>query len=173
MFSRKRGFEPELHGKVLDFYNRDDVSTALPGKRDAKKNKNRRILVQKRVLNDYLSNLHDKFITENVGVKCLFATFARMRPQHFILANFSNRKTCLCTYHQNFALILKMLKQHINIPTRPETFIKFTNEEILCKINGIVVDEFAFSVWKKVPVVHKGKQMRKMKIVTETLKHSD
>lgn len=27
--------------------------------------------------------------------------------------------------------------------------------------------------WKKVPVLHKGKQMMKMKIVTETLKHSE
>ena len=29
----KKGFESVLHKKVLDFYHRDDVSTALPGKR--------------------------------------------------------------------------------------------------------------------------------------------
>ena len=54
----KKGFEPVLHKKVLDFYHRDDVSTALPGKRDTKKVKRKRKLVQKRVLNDYLHNLY-------------------------------------------------------------------------------------------------------------------
>ena len=49
----KKGFEP-----VLDFYHRDDVSTNLPGKRDTKKVKRKRKLVQKRVLNDYLHNLY-------------------------------------------------------------------------------------------------------------------
>ena len=33
----KRGFEPNLYKAVINFYNRDDVSAALPGKRDAKK----------------------------------------------------------------------------------------------------------------------------------------
>ena len=34
---QKRGFQPELHNQVLDFYRRDDVSIALPGKIDVKK----------------------------------------------------------------------------------------------------------------------------------------
>jgi len=33
----KRGFEPKLQGAVINFYNRDDVSTALPENRDSKK----------------------------------------------------------------------------------------------------------------------------------------
>ena len=139
MYKPKRGFEPVLHAKVLDFNHRDDVSTALPGKRDAKKHKMKKIRIQKRVLNDYLSNLYEIFITENNDLKCSFATFARMRPSYFVLANFSSRKTCLCTY-QNFASILKMLKKHINIPTRPETFIKFTEEQILSKTKGIKIN---------------------------------
>ena len=169
----KRGFKPVLHAKFFDFYHRDDVSAALPGKRDAKKHKMKKIRIQKRVLNDYLSNLYEKFLTENTDLKCPFATFARMRPSYFVLANFSNRKTCLCTYHQNFALILKMLKKHINIPTRPETFIKFTDEQILSKSKGIKINQFSFDVWKKVPVAYKGKNTKKMKIVTETLNRSE
>ena len=165
---KKKGFNPEIYAKVLAFYNRDDVSTALPGKRDAKTH--RKIRIQKRVLNDYLSNLHEKFKTENTDLQLSFSTFARMRPLNFILANFSNRKTCLCTYHQNFALILKMLKTHINTPTRPESFIKLTNEQILAKVKSIQnVNQFSFNVWKKVAVVYKGKHTKKMKLVTETL----
>ena len=108
----KKGFIPVLHKKVLDFYHRDDVSTALPGKRDTKKVKRKRKLVQKWVLNDYLHNLYQKFISENIEIPCSFSTFARMRPNNFVLANFVNRKMCLCTQHQNLALKLKMLKKY-------------------------------------------------------------
>ena len=55
---KKRGFYPEIYEHVKIFYYRD-VSTALPGKRDCKSiRKGTRL--QKRVLNDYLSNLHRK-----------------------------------------------------------------------------------------------------------------
>ena len=64
-----RGFERGLYTKVLGFYHRDDVWTAVPGKRDAKKNKEKKICIQKRVLNDCLSNLHQKSTTENTDLK--------------------------------------------------------------------------------------------------------
>ena len=51
--NQKREFEPGFHTKVLDFYHRDDFSTAVPGKQNVKKNT--KIHIQKRVLNDYLS----------------------------------------------------------------------------------------------------------------------
>lgn len=46
-----------------------------------------------------------------------------------------------------------MLKKHLNIPSRPETFIKFTDEQTLSKIKVIKINEFSFDVWKKIPVV--------------------
>ena len=94
----KKGFIPVLYKKVLDFYHRDDVSTALPGKRDTKKVKRKRKLVQKRVFNDYLHNLYQKFMSQNIEIPCSFSTFALMRSNNFVLANFANRKTCLCTH---------------------------------------------------------------------------
>ena len=51
--NQKRELEPGFHTKVLDFYHRDDFSTAVPGKQNVKKNT--KIHIQKRVLNDYLS----------------------------------------------------------------------------------------------------------------------
>ena len=92
----KKGFQSVLHKKVLDFYHRDDISTALPGKRDPKKVKRKRKLVLKRVFNDYLLNLYQKFISENIETPCPFLTFTSMRPNNFALANFANRKTYLC-----------------------------------------------------------------------------
>ena len=61
----KRGFKPNLYKAVINFYNRDDVFTALPGKRDAKNIKQGKPRTQKQVLNDYLSNLHQKFVSEH------------------------------------------------------------------------------------------------------------
>ena len=43
----KRGFDPDVYEQVLEFYAWDDVSTALPGKRDAKKVKKRKARLQK------------------------------------------------------------------------------------------------------------------------------
>ena len=97
----KKEFEPVLNKKVLDFYHQDDVSNALRGKRDTKKVKRKRRLVQKQVLNDYLHNLYQKFISENIEIPCSFLTFVCMRPNNFVLANFEKRMTYLCTQHQN------------------------------------------------------------------------
>ena len=127
----KKGFEPVLHKKVLDFYYRDDISPTLHEKHDAKKFKRKRKLVQKRVLNDYLHNLYQTFISENIEIPCSFSTFARMRPNNFVLANFTSRKTCLYTQHQNLALKLKMLKKYKPVSTNPEAFAKFTDGKII------------------------------------------
>ena len=95
---KKRGFDPEIYEHVKTFSYRDDVSTALPGKRDCKSIRKGTSL-QKRVLNYYLSSLHRKMIAEKPDLKLSFATFARMRSVNFVLANFVNRRSCLCTQH--------------------------------------------------------------------------
>ena len=139
----KRGFDPDVYEQVLEFYARDDVSTALPGKRDAKKVKKRKARLQKRSLNDYLSNLYEKLKAEEPYLKVSFSSFAKMRPANYVLANFVNRRLCLCTKHQNVALKLKMLKTHNKtVPVNPELFIKnFSSNEIqklldTCKVTS-------------------------------------
>ena len=79
------------------------------------------------------------------------------------------RKTSLSTYHQNSGLIIKMLKKHLNIPTRP----KITDEQMLPKIKGTKINQFSFDVWKKISVVQKGKYTKKMKMITKTLNRSE
>ena len=79
----------DLGTLVQEFYHRDDVSVALPGKREAKKVGKE--LKQRRVLSDCLSNLHKKFSAENPQTKLSFSAFARMRPSHFKLVNFATR----------------------------------------------------------------------------------
>ena len=124
----KKGFESVLHWKVFDCYFWDDVSTTLTGKRYAKKDKNKETPIQNRVLIDYLNNLYQNLINKNDSISCSFLAFARMRPNNFVLVNFANRKTCLCTQHLNFVLKLKMLKVHNKtVPTNPEVPVKQTD----------------------------------------------
>ena len=90
-----------------------------------------------------------------------------MRPKNFVLANFANRKTCLCTQHQNLALKLKMLKKYKPVPTNPEAFAKFTDEKIISILESINEKSFTFNIWKKVDIVNKGKKLKKMKMVLQ------
>ena len=83
--------------------------------------------LQKRIMNDYLSNLYSKYIVENPKHNLSFSTFARMRPS-YCLANV-DRGSCLCTQHQNIALKLNWLKKYNkDIPVHPDFFIKNQRE---------------------------------------------
>ena len=108
---------------MTEFLLREDNCTILPGKKDVKKVGDR--CEQKRVLSDYLHNLHFKFKLENPDIKISRATFCRLRPTHVLTANFCSRTTCLCSRHQNTALKLKALKNGgsaVNI--NPDKFIE-------------------------------------------------
>ena len=175
----KCGFDPDVYKQVIEFYHRDDVSTPLPGKKDAKSVKvkqRKRVKIQKRTLNDYLSNLFQKLIAEKPFIKLSFATFPRMRPANFMLANFVNRRSCLCTQHQNLALKLKMLKKKNKaVPSHPDVFRKTfqTQEDITNIFKKCDVKQFSYEQWKKVPVTIKSKSgeekvIQKMKLVQQT-----
>ena len=159
----KRGFEPNLYKVVINFYNRDNVSTALCVKRDAKKVKQGKPRIQKWVLNNYLSNLHQKLVSEHTNMSCSFISFARMRVKNFVLTNFANRRTCLYTQHQNYALKLKMLRKYKCIPKKPKAFVKYSHQKISSIVGNIKPEDFTYEIWKKVEVVYKGKTSKKWK----------
>ncbi|KAL3842603.1 hypothetical protein ACJMK2_020596 [Sinanodonta woodiana] len=78
--------------RVRLFMERDDNSTCLPGKKDANRGDKHQ---QKRILNDYIYNLHRKVLAKNSDTKLSLTTFRRMRHKHISIVKFSNRKTCL------------------------------------------------------------------------------
>ena len=130
-------------------------SRLLPGKADAvKEGKGSKDKKQKRVLNDYLHNLHLKFFSET-GCVISLATFCRYRPYHICLVNFMSRSTFLCPKHQNFCLklwALKLLK--VNSCTSPDKFIEIFPDEaqletVLSKISENTVK---FQEWKRVKI---------------------
>ena len=100
---------------------------------------------------------------------CSFTSFARMRPKKFLLANVANRRTCLCTQHENYALKLKILRKYTGIPTNPEVFFKYSDQKISSIMVNIKQQDFTYNIWKKVEVVYKSKTSKKMKMITQTI----
>ena len=99
----------------------------MPGKKDCSAGK---IKIQKRVLNDYLHNLHSKFFLENPEIKISRALFCKFRPKHILLANFCSRKTWLYSRHQNIALKLRSLhNQGAQLRKNPDVMIKNISDE--------------------------------------------
>ena len=170
----KRGFERKLYESVADFYGRDDSSTALPGKSDAESIKRNMPKLRKIVLNNYLSSLYSKYVAENPNHNLSFSTLARMRLSYYVLANFVNRRLCLCTQHLNMSLKLKTVKKdNKDISVHPNIFIKYQSEgNNDASLQLIDLDRCEYETWKKVPRSIKSKSgeekvVHKMKIVKE------
>ena len=98
-----------LQDDVTAYFGREDNYRMEPGKKSATKTDEG--TMQTRVLTDYLSNLHQKFLSENPEMKISLATFCRIRPKYIKLTNCVSRNACLCTKHQNFALKLRALRK--------------------------------------------------------------
>ncbi|ESO91799.1 hypothetical protein LOTGIDRAFT_163159 [Lottia gigantea] len=152
--------------KVIEFMERDDNSRTMPGKSDFTKI-NHHTKVTTRVLTDYLSNLHQKYLSENHEVKLSLASFSRIRPKHIRKTAFISRSTCLCTRHQNMALFLKAIQRSgASVPSNPESFLREVTD--LRQITeSITEEEITFGQWKRVPFEEKGKTKMVMKIVEE------
>ncbi|VDH94171.1 Hypothetical predicted protein [Mytilus galloprovincialis] len=117
-------------------------------------------------------NLYEKFKLENPTIHISRTVFYKLRPPHIILADFANRKTCLCSKHQNLALKIKGLKNGgLRCSKNPDILIKEfpTNEEILEQINMLESTAIKFTQWKRVP---DGTKMR-FKEIEETLSKAD
>lgn len=94
---------------VCGFYESDEVSRMMPGRKDfvSVKQGDQRVHVQKRLVLNNLKEAYqlfkDKFPDEKIG----FSTFAELRPKQCVLAGASGTHTvCVCTIHQNVKLMM-------------------------------------------------------------------
>ncbi|KAL3877297.1 hypothetical protein ACJMK2_035027 [Sinanodonta woodiana] len=73
-----------------------------------------------------------------------------MKPMHILFANFSLRKTCLCTKHQNIALKIRCLRGYgMQTTKNPDMFIKeFSDENVITAIDEKCPVEVKFFHWK-------------------------
>ena len=157
---RRRRVIAKLRDSVVSFLEREDNCRMQPGKKDASRSGTEK--VQTRVLTDYMSNLHQKYTSENPDTILSLATFCRIRPKYIHLTSCLSRNVCLCTKHQNFAMKLQMMrKEGIDVPKNPETFIK-ENQTIE---KSQLPENIVYSKWKRVTLENNKK---KMKVVSES-----
>lgn len=94
---------------VVLFYEDDDNSYCTPGRRDTITKK--KVKKQKRYLSDSLQNLHKKY-ESTFQVKISYAHFCKLKPFWVVHRPMNKRDTCLCKYHENFALLFQKCKQY-------------------------------------------------------------
>ena len=142
----------QIKEKIVTFLGEQDNSQMMPGKADCMKVGGK--VVQKRILNDYLYNLHAKYLAENPNETVSLTVFNRARPVNFLLANFATRKTCLCPQHQNLALKLKALHNiGMKNSKNPDSFIKaYSDEEIKKMLEDLEVQKIKYREWARVEV---------------------
>lgn len=131
--TRKSGtaLSEETKHTVLQFYEDDDVSRAMPGQRDyvSVKKDGKRQAVQKRLLMMTLRESYQRFKEIHCNIKIGFSSFARLRPKQCKLLTCSGtHNVCVCTTHENINLILHSL-QKSNITND----LKTLTDSLLCK----------------------------------------
>ncbi|XP_052251283.1 uncharacterized protein LOC127858304 [Dreissena polymorpha] len=156
--------------KVIDFLSRDDNSRSNPGQRDKVKTPYGQ--EQTRTLTDYMKNLYQKFMSENLTVKLSLYSFCKLRPRSIKLSAFITRSSCLCTKHQNMSLSARVLRGcGLNLPINPKEFVK--DERVNHVLENDIPDSIKVGQWKRVPVEEKGKKKMIMKIVESEFKRED
>lgn len=121
----------ECVGKVKDFYEDDEISRVMPGKKDfvSVREDGVRVHRQKRLV---LSNLREAYKTfketyPTADMKIGFSKFAELRPRHCVLAGAAGtHSVCVCTIHQN----AKLMMMGARMPTMVDLAVKTTREAV-------------------------------------------
>ena len=111
----KPGYSLPRHSVNLikDFYESDDISRAMPGKKDfvSVREGEKRVHIQKRLILSNLKEVYYAFKDQYPNEKVGFSKFAELRPRHCILAGASGtHSVCVCTIHQNVKLMIQGVK---------------------------------------------------------------
>ncbi|CAH0547109.1 unnamed protein product [Brassicogethes aeneus] len=108
--------DENLAQKIVEFYQKDDISRIMPGKKDfvAIKKEGEKQHIQKRLVLANLSEVYALFKKEYPDEKIGFSKFCELRPKNCILAGRSGTHTvCVCTLHQNMKLMISGSKLNL------------------------------------------------------------
>ena len=155
-----------------EFLQSDECSTCLPGKKD--KVTVDRNVKQKRVLTDYMTNLHNNLLADYSTKKVSFVVFCRLRPAHIKLASFPTRQTCLCQRHQNLSLKAVAIRERgVHCSSNPETFAQQSDAQIHEQLASFP-QKIYFDQWQIESNVYLGKVVKKTKLaINNELEKSD
>lgn len=102
--------EQPVVDKVINFYNSDEISRIMPGKKDfvsVKIDVKSSTHVQKRLVLCNLKEAYERFKEKHPIDKIGFSKFAELRPKNCVLAGGSGtHSVCVCTTHQNTKLMI-------------------------------------------------------------------
>ena len=96
---------------VLEFYQNDEYSRQLPGKKDCV-SIGKNVHVSKRLILCNLKELYTAFKDKHPDLKISFSKFASLRPKWCITVGpKGTHSVCMCTAHQN----VKLLSSSVNL----------------------------------------------------------
>ena len=104
---------------VRSFFQRDDSSRMMPGKRDTVTR--RKLKKQKRLLSDSMKTLHAKFRYEHADINICYSTFCTLRPFWVVAPTLADRDTCQCKRHSNIKLMADKLHREGIIPSSSQS----------------------------------------------------
>jgi hypothetical protein len=139
---------------IVHFLERCDNSTVHPNKQGIKIVDG--TMKAKRILNDYLDNVYDKFLLESPDAKVSRSTFFICRPTYILPVSFSARRTCFSLKHQNMTLMLKVLQLS---QTRGSSEMNHSDEQVLTMIDSLEEGNVKYSTWKRVEIGDGEKRM--------------
>ena len=118
--TRSSALNEEVVNKVVNYYQRDDVSRQAPGRKDATNVRmadGTKTKVQTRHLTSSVLETYAMFCEEEPNCKLGKSKFAELRPKHVQLSSKLPHNVCLCKYHENFIAAIESL--HKAIPEFP------------------------------------------------------
>ena len=127
---RKGSISLRLKDKVQSFFERDDNSRTMTGKKQTKTRY--KIKKQIRLLSDTIGNLYQKYKAENLE-KISFITFWRLKPSWIRAPSEKERDTCLCKICENTISLVECLKRLKAIET---TNLESLVNETVCSIDN-------------------------------------
>ena len=106
----RSGLCPETNELVNLFYNDDEYSRQMPGRKDCvsiKKN----VHMQKRLILCNLKELYAAFKNNHPNLKIGFSKFCDLKPKWCVTAGTrGTHSVCVCHYHQNAILLVNAIK---------------------------------------------------------------
>lgn len=162
----------EVVQAVHTFYENDEISRVMPGKKDCKvvkDNTGEKALTSKRLILGNLKEIYFSFKNKYPDLKIGFSKFAELRPSNCILVGQSGtHSVCVCTIHQNVKLMFENAKLNdvtdgllatykhclANMLCNPPSIDCCTNNCSSCpgveKINTILKEKFEEKIIEKI-----------------------
>ena len=126
---RSDSISPELVQHIHDFYQRDDISRMLPGKKDSKNVTidGQTVKKQKRLLLMTTREAFTLYKTEYPENDVGRSKFQQHRPEWVLPTTGKDQDVCMCRYHENIELLLRPLKRVIHdLPLYGDEMVKLT-----------------------------------------------